>query len=517
MRAYLDIEALIAAAKATGCDCVHPGYGFLSENAAFAERCAAEGLTFIGPRPRDAGALRRQDRGARARPSLGIPIVPGSAARSASSDEAQGARRGHWLSGDAESGGRRRRARHARRGAAPRRWPRPSRAARGEAQAAFGDGALFLEKLVPRPRHIEVQVLADSHGNIVHLYERDCSVQLRNQKVVEIAPAPGLDQGLRQRILADAIRLARAARYVNAGTVEFLVSPRRGEHFFIECNPRIQVEHTVTEQVTGVDLVEAQFRIAAGETLAALGLADQEAVAAPRGFAVQARIVARAPARSPPTRSRPVPACASIPAAISGYAPPPQFDPMFAKLICRSNSSGIVRLGARPHAARARRVPHRRPADQSRQLRAILSHPDVPRRRCAHHAAREHPSAERPKAAAAAALLEQQVASPRAAARGLPSAAPRTGRLPVPAGDEAVESPMAGSSSSVKVARAPRSKAGDTLMVISAMKMETASPRPAPASSPTLAPLEVGATVAPARSSQPSRPRPARAKAAPRA
>ena len=141
-----------------------------------------------------------------------------------------------------------------------------------EALAAFGDGSVFVEKLVARPRHIEVQILADSHGDIVHLYERDCSVQLRNQKVVEIAPAPGLEAGLRRRLLEDAIRLARAAGFVNAGTIEFLVNPERGEHFFIECNPRIQVEHTVTEQVTGIDLVEAQFRIAAGESLKALGI-----------------------------------------------------------------------------------------------------------------------------------------------------------------------------------------------------------------------------------------------------
>ena len=131
----------------------------------------------------------------------------------------------------------------------------------GEAEAAFGDRALFLEKIVPRPRHIEVQVLGDGQGNVVHLFERDCSVQLRNQKVVEVAPAPNLDASLRQRILADAVKLARAAKYENAGTVEFLVNPETGEHFFIECNPRIQVEHTITEQVMGLDLVEAQFRI----------------------------------------------------------------------------------------------------------------------------------------------------------------------------------------------------------------------------------------------------------------
>ena len=188
-----------------------------------------------------------------------------------------------------------------------------------EAEAAFGDRAVFLEKIVPRPRHIEVQVLGDGQGNVVHLFERDCSVQLRNQKVVEIAPAPNLDAGLRQRILADAVKLARAARYENAGTVEFLVNPETGEHFFIECNPRIQVEHTVTEQVTGFDLVEAQFRIAAGASLAALGLADQKSVGVPRGFAVQARVVARAPARSAPIASRRGPACGSMPAATSGW------------------------------------------------------------------------------------------------------------------------------------------------------------------------------------------------------
>src|SRR5262249_9076406 len=151
---------------------------------------------------------------------------------------------------------------------------------------------LFIEKLLTRPRHIEVQVLADRAGDLVHLHERDCSVQMRNQKVIEIAPAPGLEAGLRQRILEDAIRLARAGGYVNAGTVEVLVSRERGAQFFIECNPRIQVEHTVTEQVTRIDLVESQFRIAAGESLQSLGIPNQVAVAAPRGFAIQARIVA---------------------------------------------------------------------------------------------------------------------------------------------------------------------------------------------------------------------------------
>lgn len=160
---------------------------------------------------------------------------------------------------------------------------------RNEAQAAFGDGTLYIEKALARPRHIEVQILADAHGNVVHLYERDCSVQQRHQKVVEIAPAPGLDPGLRDRILADATKLGRAAGFVNAGTVEFLVSSAANEYFFIECNPRIQVEHTVTEQVLGIDLVEAQFRIASGASLASIGLWRQGDAGKPRGFAVQAR------------------------------------------------------------------------------------------------------------------------------------------------------------------------------------------------------------------------------------
>ena len=256
-----------------------------------------------------------------------------------------------------------------------------------EAEAAFGDRAVFLEKIVPRPRHIEVQVLGDGQGNVVHLFERDCSVQLRHQKVVEIAPAPNLDEGLRQRILADAVTLARAARYENAGTVEFLVNPETGEHFFIECNPRIQVEHTITEQVMGFDLVEAQFRIAAGASLAALGLADQKSVGVPRGFAVQARVVAQGTGtlsayREPSGPGVRVDACGYL-----GLAPPPQFDPLLAKLICQSGSSGTLRLGGRSPRPRARRVPDRRRADQRR---ATARHPGASRvqgRQRAHHAA----------------------------------------------------------------------------------------------------------------------------------
>ena len=258
----------------------------------------------------------------------------------------------------------------------------------GEAQAAFGNGAVFLEKIVPRPRHIEVQVLGDGQGNVVHLFERDCSVQLRHQKVVEVAPAPNLDDALRQRILADAVTLARAAAYENAGTVEFLVDPESGRHFFIECNPRIQVEHTITEQVMGLDLVEAQFRIAAGESLAAIGLADQKAVGQPRGFAIQARVVAQGTGtltayREPSGPGVRVDACGYL-----GLAPPPQFDPLLAKVICQSGSSGTFE-SAIDRTERALAEFHIAGVPTNlEQLRAILAHPDVPARRCPYDLAR---------------------------------------------------------------------------------------------------------------------------------
>jgi pyruvate carboxylase len=255
IRAYLDIEALIAVARANACDCVHPGYGFLSENATFAQRCVEEGLTFIGPNPETLALFGDKTRARDLAMSLRIPVVPGSAGVLATADEARAAadRLGYPVMLKAAAGGG---GRGMRRVDAAAEMTAAFARCRGEAEAAFGDGAVFVEKLVERPRHIEVQVLADNAGAIIHLHERDCSVQMRNQKLVEIAPAPNLDPALRERLWNDALTIARASRYANAGTVEFLVDPERGEHYFIECNPRIQVEHTVTEVVTGVDLVE---------------------------------------------------------------------------------------------------------------------------------------------------------------------------------------------------------------------------------------------------------------------
>ena len=497
--AYLDIEGLIAAAKESGCDCVHPGYGFLAESAMFARRCVGEGLAFIGPRP-DTLALFGDKTTARdlAR-AEGIPIIPGSARPLAHAADAVAAAEGLgypvMVKAAAGGGGRGMRAVHS-----PDLLPEAFERCRSEARAAFGDGAVFLEKLIARPRHIEVQILADARGGVVHLHERDCSVQLRNQKVIEIAPAPALDPALRARILADAIRLARAADYVNAGTVEFLVDPERGEHVFIECNPRIQVEHTVTEQVTGVDLVEAQFRIASGESLADLGLADQAAVGAPRGYAVQARIVAQGAGvltayHEPTGPGVRVDSCGYL-----GYAPPPQFDPMFAKLIGQSSSTGTL-ASALERTTRALAEFHIAGLPTNlRQLDAILRHPAVIAGDARTTLLAEAPDLAAPVGAAptatgSLALLEQQ-----ALALGRLSPAPAVvvtaASLEVREGEAGVECPMPGVVIELTVTPGARVHAGDTLMVVSAMKMETAVVAPCAGVVSEVLPLAVGDSVA---------------------
>jgi pyruvate carboxylase len=370
-----------------------------------------------------------------------------------------------------------------------------------EALAAFGDRSVFVEKLLTRPRHIEVQVLGDSNGNLVHLYERDCSVQLRNQKVVEIAPAPALEEGHRQRILEDAIRLMRAAGYVNAGTVEFLVLPERGEHFFIECNPRVQVEHTVTEQITGIDLVEAQFRIAADESLNALGIPDQTAVET-RGFAVQARIVAGGSGVLTAYKEPTGPGVRIDSCAYLGYAPPPQFDPMFAKLICQSNSTHSLAL-ALDRAVRALGEFHIAgvPANLG-QLHAILSHPAVRSGDARTTFFSDYPDLN-PRARASGssngslALLEQQAVALRSGKQALPVSIAQSASagLAVPNGAQGIESPMTGTVIEVPVEVGATVDAGATLMVVSAMKMETAITATCGGVVTGMVPAEAGASV----------------------
>ncbi|MFN8193530.1 MAG: pyruvate carboxylase [Nocardioidaceae bacterium] len=291
VRAYLDADAIVAVAVRAGADAVYPGYGFLSENPALAEACAAHGIAFVGPTAEVLTLTGNKARAVEAARAAGVPTLA-SVPPSTDVDELMAAASGLAmpLFVKAVAGGGGRGMRRVEDQAALRE---AITTCMREADAAFGDPTVFIEQAVVDPRHIEVQILADAEGNVIHLFERDCSVQRRHQKVIEIAPAPRLDPALRQRICDDAVRFARQIGYRNAGTVEFLVDPQ-GNHVFIEMNPRIQVEHTVTEEVTDVDLVRSQLRIAAGETLADLGL-SQDTVQL-RGAALQCRITTEDPA-----------------------------------------------------------------------------------------------------------------------------------------------------------------------------------------------------------------------------
>jgi pyruvate carboxylase len=294
VRAYLDVDEIVRVARESGADAVYPGYGFLSENPRLAEACEAAGIAFVGPPPQVLSLAGNKVRALAAAREAGIPVLRSSAP----SDDVEvllGAAEdvGFPIFVKAVAGGG---------GRGMRRVERPEllrealETAMREAEGAFGDPTVFLEQAVARPRHIEVQVLADATGETLHLFERDCSVQRRHQKVVEIAPAPNLDPDLRDALCRDAVAFARALGYVNAGTVEFLVETageRAGQHVFIEMNPRIQVEHTVTEEVTDVDLVSSQMRIASGETLADLGLRQEDIRV--NGAALQCRITTEDP------------------------------------------------------------------------------------------------------------------------------------------------------------------------------------------------------------------------------
>ena len=495
--AYLDIEALIAAATESGCDCVHPGSGFLSESAAFAARCAEAGLTFIGPPPAVLVLFGDKVRARAFAEQVGVSVVPGSASALASAEDVAeiADQLGYPVMLKAAAGGGGRGMRAVESAA---ELSEAFARCQSEARAAFGDGTLFVEKFVHRPRHIEVQILADAAGNVVHLHERDCSVQQRNQKVIEVAPAANIDPALRECVLADAVALARAAGYVNAGTVEFLVAPESGEHYFIECNPRIQVEHTVTEQVTGVDLVEAQFRIAAGATLADLGLGDQKAVGRPRGYAVQARVVARGPGSFAAYKEPSGPGVRVDSCGYLGYTPPPQFDPLFAKVIGASNSSGTL-ASAVDRTLRAldefhvAGLPTNLP-----QLRAILAQPSV---RAGD--ARTTLLAEQPALLTAASvngsrpldLLNQHATLNGNGAHA--TGGQQANALAVAEGQRAVSSPTAGTVVELRVREGDAVVAGDVLLVLSAMKMETVVAAPCPGVVAALLSLRPGDTVTP--------------------
>jgi acetyl-CoA carboxylase, biotin carboxylase subunit len=351
---YLRAETLVTAALGSGCQAVHPGYGFLSERPAFARMCEQAGLLFIGPRPQAIEAMGEKLAAVRIAERAGVPRVPGSD-RIATIEEARHAaeRIGFPLLIKANSGGGGRGMRlvHAARDLAG-----AIEAAASEARAAFGDPTLYMEKFISRAHHVEVQVLGDGEGNIVHLGERDCSTQRRYQKLIEEAPSPVIDNQVRRQMTEAAVRLAAQVAYRSAGTVEFVYDPESRNYYFLEMNTRIQVEHPVTEMVTGCDLVVEQIRIAAGEPISFA----QEEIGL-HGHAIECRINAEDPARN----FMPCPGRIEAwnpPAAgdrvridthcFPGYAVPPHYDSLLAKLIVHADDrSSAIRLMSEALAA----------------------------------------------------------------------------------------------------------------------------------------------------------------------
>jgi acetyl-CoA carboxylase biotin carboxylase subunit len=333
-QSYLNIPRIIAAALTRNATAIHPGYGFLAENARFAEICADHEIAFIGPTPEAIRAMGDKSTAKETMIAAGVPTVPGSNGLLQDEQQAQAIARktGYPLMIKATAGGGGRGMRLVR---DDRDLVRLFQAAQGEAEAAFGNPGLYLEKFIERPRHIEFQILADSYGNVIHLGERDCSIQRRHQKLLEEAPSPALTSQLREKMGTAAVMAAKSINYVGAGTVEFLVS-QSGEFYFMEMNTRIQVEHPVTEMITGLDLVAEQIRVAQGEKLQ---LTQDQVVL--RGHAIECRINAEDPDHD----FRPAPG------RISGYLPPggpgvrmdshvytdyqipPYYDSLIAKLI----------------------------------------------------------------------------------------------------------------------------------------------------------------------------------------
>jgi len=329
---YLNVPAILSAVAITGADAVHPGVGFLSENADFAEIVAAHGLTFIGPEPRHIRAMGDKVEAKITAAAAGLPLVPGSPGAVDTIEDAKkiGAEVGYPLLVKAASGGGGRGMKVAE---TKDDLPEAFSAARSEAKAAFGDDTVYMERYLGQPRHIEVQVIADSHGNVVHLGERECSVQRRYQKLFEEAPSPTLTAEMRDKIGTIAAEATRKMGYLGVGTMEFLFED--GEFFFIEMNTRLQVEHPITEAITGVDLVREQIRIAAGHPLSL----TQEDVAF-TGHAIECRINAEHPETFMPTPGKVTsfhaaggPGVRIESCLYSGYAVPPNYDSLIAKLI----------------------------------------------------------------------------------------------------------------------------------------------------------------------------------------
>ncbi len=346
---YLSIPTIVEAAVSAQADAIHPGYGFLSENAAFAEACETAGIVFVGPPARVIAQMGSKIAARRLMEQAAIPVVPGEAP-SDQTDEGLGKAVGRvglpaLIKPSAGGGGK-----GMRRVRTGSEVLEAIQAARREAMAAFGDGTLYVERLIERPHHVEVQVIGDAHGGIVHLFERECSVQRRHQKVIEESPSPSIAPGLRTRMTAAAVQAAAAVSYRNAGTIEFLVDAANGggdaaPFYFLEMNTRLQVEHAVTEETTGVDLVRAQLLVASGERLPW----RQEALTQ-RGHAIEARVYAEDPARGflPQAgrlllyREPRLPGVRIDSGVAEGSDVPVQYDPLLAKVIARAETRDLA-------------------------------------------------------------------------------------------------------------------------------------------------------------------------------
>ncbi|HJU88154.1 MAG TPA: acetyl-CoA carboxylase biotin carboxylase subunit [Gemmatimonadaceae bacterium] len=343
---YLNIPRLIAAAEITGADAIHPGYGFLAENAEFAETCAASNIAFIGPTADQIRVMGDKAAARKAMMAVGVPVVPGTPGPVEDVDEALAfAREISFpviIKAAAGGGGKGMRV-----AADPDDFARAFQLARSEALSAFGNGDVYVEKYLARPRHIEFQILGDKHGNVIHLGERDCSVQRRHQKLIEEAPSPAVSGELRERMGADSVSGAKSIDYVGAGTIEMLLDSD-GSYYFMEMNTRIQVEHPVTEMLTGIDLVKEQIRVAGGEPLSVKELPQL------RGHVIEVRINAEDPARNfQPSPGRidvyhppGGPGVRLDTHIYAGYTVPPYYDSLLAKLICqgRDRKEAIRRM-----------------------------------------------------------------------------------------------------------------------------------------------------------------------------
>ncbi len=343
---YLDMDKVINAAKQTNADAIHPGYGFLSENAAFAQRVMDAGIVFVGPSPYAIRTMGDKISAREAVKAAGVPIVPGTEPGLSNEQILKAAQDiGYPIMVKASAGGGGKGMRAVQ---SPEDLPAALEAARREAESAFGDGTVYIEKLIVGGRHIEFQILADMHGNTIHLGERECSIQRRHQKLVEEAPSPFMDPDLRQRMGEMSVKAAEAVDYVNAGTIEWLVDKDK-KFYFLEMNTRLQVEHPVTELVTGVDLVKEQIRIARGRRMG-----PTESVLEPNGWAIECRINAEDPYNNF------IPSIGTISTLLTphgpgvrvdsgvygGYEITPHYDSMIAKLICHgeSRSEAMLRM-----------------------------------------------------------------------------------------------------------------------------------------------------------------------------